>query len=166
MELTQAYLKSILHYDPETGIFINRKVRQGSTRAFSVAGCIGSHGYLSIRISRMLYLSHRLAFLYMTGKFPAKYVDHIDGDKLNNRWANLRDVSMQQNLRNAVRPTTNTSGVVGVRWNTQCNKWTARIHVSGRSVYLGIFDEFEKAVCARKSAEVKFNFHPNHGRMA
>lgn len=92
-ELTAGRLKELLTYDPETGVFIWRGWRSGSAVAGSVAGSLHSDGYVCIKIGRCLYRAHRLAFLYMTGSRPIGQVDHINMNRADNRWCNLRETS-------------------------------------------------------------------------
>lgn len=162
--LTQEYLKSILHYDPKTGIF-TRRVSNNGWLAGEVAGGNNGHGYIAIEINGVAYRAHRLAFLYMTGAFPADQVDHINGTKDDNRWNNLRAVTNTENQRNARRRRSNTSGYLGVSPQKSTGKWLAYISVNGRKKYLGTFTDLLDAVAARKAADILYNYHPNHGRI-
>ena len=101
--LTQERLKQLLYYDPVTGIFTWRKNHSSMARAGNIAGYVAKKEhtkYIYIRVDNKLYLAHRLAFLYQTGKFPAKQVDHIDQNRTNNSWNNLRPASHTDNQRN------------------------------------------------------------------
>ena len=98
--------------------------------------------------------------------FPKNSIDHINGVKTDNRISNLRDVSAKENQRNRPLSCLNTSGYTGITWLVGAQKWRAQITLSGRSKYLGRFEKFCDAVKARKEAEVKYGFHPNHGRTA
>lgn len=163
MELTQAYLKTILHYDPETGVFT--WATESDRRAVgNVADRIYDGGYARIWLLGRFYLSHRLAFLWMTGRFPHEHTDHVNGARSDNRWINLRSVSPGENHKNMRRYICNTSGVPGVRWHKRDNIWEARIRIDGKDKHLGRFEEWFESVCARKSAEIKHGFHQNHGR--
>lgn len=176
MELTQAYLKSVLHYDPETGIFTwlprcrsmfkedRFAAAWNGKHANKIIGYDGWQGYLVTRVDGSLYRLHRLAFLYMTGAFPTDQVDHINGVRNDNRWDNLRAATGSENRRNQKLPPNNTSGHVGVHWHKAQGKWHARIMVAKRWLYLGSFSEFSDAVAARKSAALEHGYHPNHGR--
>lgn len=102
-DLTQEELKEVLTYDPETGVFI-WKVRPGyRVKVGDKAGCVGADGYSQIAYKGKLRKTHRLAWLYMTGKYPKEDIDHINGDKSDNRWDNLREASRQENCRNIKR---------------------------------------------------------------
>lgn len=103
-------------------------------------------------------LAHRVIWKMMTDKEPIE-VDHIDGDRLNNRWRNLRNVTIAQNRRNAAKRSDNKSGTNGVFWNSRYQNWQVVIHVGG-------FDKLEDAIAARKQAERRLGYHPNHGREA
>lgn len=164
--LTQERLKEVLHYNPETGIFTRRIRTSNSVHVGDVAGtikrCAGKR-YISIRVNSKKHSAHRLAVLYMTGKFPDDQVDHDDGNGLNNKWLNLNEVTGLQNSKNQRKRSTNTTGCMGVCWVKQEEAWRSRINVNNVSSYLGYFTDFFEACCARKSAENKYGFHPNHG---
>lgn len=163
--LTQERLKELLHYDPDTGFF-TRLVSRGRAKAGDVAGSETDQGYIRIKIDLEDHQSHRLAFLYMTGRFPEHEVDHISGRRSDNRWVNLRTATSLENGRNQKRPITNRSGVLGVHWHRRSGKWSAQIQVNSSGKHLGLFEEFNDAVAARKAAEQQYGFHANHGRSA
>jgi len=165
-ELTQARLKEVLDYNPETGAFTWLIQLSPTGTAGSTAGTTGKEGYTSITINGKKYQSHRLAFLYMIGAMPPNDTDHINGIRDDNRWVNLRTVTRTENLRNAKRPNTNTSGVIGVFWRKDRSKWIASIGVNGKGKHTSYHDDWFEAVCARKSAEREYGFHENHGRAA
>lgn len=172
-------LYRLLFYDADTGQFVwlarPREMFQ-SDRIFNswnaklagqIAGVASKRdGYLRIGLLGKDYLSHRLAWKMHFGTDPTGQIDHIDGVRTNNRIANLRDVTNAENQRNAKRPLNNTSGVVGVAWHAQRQKWRARITVDGVTRSLGLFQSHSDATAARKTAETFFRFHPNHGRAA
>jgi hypothetical protein len=145
--LTQERLKEVLDYNPETGIF-TYKVSRVSNKSGTPAGCL-DHKYLRVRIDNKLYYCHRLAWLYMTGKFPALFIDHIDNIQSNNKWLNLRECSNAENLRNTKLPSHNTSGAKGVRWSKACNKWVARCRVNYKDIHIGLFANKDDAIKAR-----------------
>lgn len=155
-ELTAEVLRSKLDYSPETGVFTWR-VRAGKAWPGRVAGSPDSYGHTQIRINTRKYAAHRLAWLYMTGAWPADMVDHIDGDPANNAFRNLREADNrlnQQNHRKAKR--TNKTGLLGVSRKAKCS--TARIKVGDRVLFLGCFATDEEAHAAYLNA--KRRFHP------
>lgn len=161
--LTQERLKDLLGYDPGTGIF-TRVVKVSNFNEGDIAGCLRPDGYLQISVDDRRYLAHRLAFLYITGSFPEKDVDHINGIRTDNKWKNIRIVDKRGNARNTKIPITNNSGALGVCWATRESKWMASIKIDGKGRHLGYFNKFDDAVKARKEADVKYGFHENHGR--
>lgn len=164
MELTQLYLKSLFHYDQNTGIFTRSTDRGNRARAGSVAGTLAPDGYCKINLDGRIMRAHRLAFLYMGYPMPSE-VDHINGIRHDNRWENLRAVTRQENNRNRRKVGNNTSGVTGVYMHTKNRKWVAQICISRNVTVVGYSDDWFEAVCARKSAENKYGFHANHGRI-
>ncbi len=161
--LTQAKLKKLFNYNKETGLFTRKEILPGCIyKINTIAGSL-IHGYVRIRIKKKHYSAHRLAFLYIKGYYPEE-VDHINQQKADNRWSNLREVSHGDNMKNKKQYKNNTSGVVGVSWAKHCNKWRAIITVEKKQISLGLFVEFHEAVNARKNAEVLYNFHENHGK--
>ena len=159
MKLTQERLKGLLDYDPETGVFIWKVANANRIRVGDVAGTLNNRGYLYIGINKKRFLAHRLTFLYMEGYFPENQIDHIDRNKINNSWSNLREVSQTCNMRNKSIMKNNKSGVIGINWNKESKKWMARIRTP-KTVYLGLFENIIDAAKARWEAEVKYNF-PN-----
>jgi hypothetical protein len=173
-------LTRLLRYEPKTGLLFWRK---RSEDMFETAGHTAAHtcakwnarfagkealtkfniGYRCGRLNYRYVLAHRVIWKMVTGE-DAVEVDHIDGDRSNNRWANLRSVTSSGNNRNSSRRSDNTSGVVGVVWHKRARKWMAGTSVDGRYQFLGLFDSFDEAVAARKAAEPAQGFHKNHGR--
>lgn len=150
--ITQKRLKELLHYDPKTGIF-TRRISRGPAKAGDQAGWINSRGYRCIEIDWKSYNASRLAWLYMEGYFPEHDIDHINRVRDDDRWCNLRHVSRQCNVRNCGNPCDNTSGVKGVYWFRRDKKWQARIAVNNKEHHLGLYNDFDNAVCARLAAE-------------
>ena len=162
--LTQSTLKSFLDYDPETGIFTRVKVKTTSnSNPGDVAG--GSNGrYQTISVDNKRYLSHRLAWLYMTGSFPPVFIDHINGVTDDNRFINLREATHSENLLNQKLQKNNTSGAKGVYWNKQHNNWIAKIGFNGKPHYLGAFKDIEDAkIAVMKGREALHGDFCNHG---
>ena len=152
-ELTAEYLRSILDYNPDTGIF-TRKVRAANcVKVGDRAGSPNGDGYLQIMVQSRKYLAHRLAWLYVYGVWPNDQLDHINRIRTDNRRANLREVSHKQNGQNKSKPSNNTSGHPGVSWYKRISKWQARIMHNYKLIHLGYFTDIEDAITARKAAE-------------
>ena len=152
-ELTAEYLRSILHYDPDTGIFTWKVRTARSVKVGDVAGCSNGRDYLQISVQSRLYKAHRLAWLYMRGEWPTDQIDHINRIRTDNRSSNLREVTNNQNLQNKSKYSNNTSGHPGVCWCKQNSKWRATIRHNNKRIHLGYFDDIEDAIAARKAAE-------------
>ena len=175
---TPATLRKLLSYDPDTGLMTwkhrplemfadERSGKIWNTRfSGGAAGSIRKDGYFRLAIFDVRYLSHRVAWAMHHGEWPDDQVDHINGDPSDNRIENLRVVSNAENARNAKRAKNNTSGVTGVSLHSDGQKWVVQISMKGKSRYLGRFTNFDDAVAVRAAAEVKYGFHPNHGRPA
>ena len=161
--LTQARLKELLHYDPETGLF-TYLIRRGSYRAGTVAGCRHNQGYWQIMVDRKLYLAHRLAVFYMTGAWPEADVDHMNGDRSDTRWVNLRCASRQTNMHNwGGIPAHNTSGLLGASWDKKKQCWRSFLTLNNKYVHLGYHPTAEAAHTAYLKAKDKL--HPTHLRL-
>lgn len=177
--ITQTYLKSLVSYDPLTGVLtwktrpIESFATIGAGKAWNAryAGkTIGyTHkvtGYLHTRINCKPYQAHRLAWLYVNGSWPVAEVDHVSHDRADNRIINLREATRTQNSRNMSRSKTNKSGFTGVSWYKRDSKWRAQVKVNGKTKNLGHFLDIKDAVAAREQANAKYNFHSNHGCIA
>lgn len=154
-----------LNYDPATGK-ITWKLRSPSASKTGKCGCIVKRRhthYININIDDMRLYAHRLAWLIMTGEWPIG-IDHIDGNGTNNAWNNLREVGQAQNRKNMRMAVTNTSGFTGVHWDCIHHQWYSQIRSSGKQIHLGTFTNIDDAIAARKAAEVRYGFHPNHGQ--
>lgn len=144
-ELTQARLKEVLNYDPETGIFLRIKTINSRAKIGGKVGCLNRSGYYVISIDYELHYLHRLAWVFMYGYWPSNQIDHINGVKSDNRIANLREVTNKQNTRNSKIKKSNKSGYKGVSWSKIAGKWHAQITVEGSNNHLGYFDVAEEA---------------------
>ena len=151
-----------VRYDPASGRFFWTNPASRKNKPGQEAGSVHTNGYYKITIDYQFYYAHRLAFLLMTGEYPPA-VDHIDHDKLNNKWGNLRAVTYSQNSRNMKKPVTNKSGTVGVWWSKSQQMWMSSLKSKGVKYWLGRHKTYEQAVAARKQGEIDHNFHPNHG---
>lgn len=154
-------IREQLSYDPETGVFRWLVSRPG-VAAGSEAGTFTSEGYRQIALDRRSFRAHRIAFVLMTGQWPENEVDHVNGDRADNRWTNLRDVTCAENHRNRAIPANNTSGHMGVSF--QDGTWRASIFCDGQYINLGRFANKADAIAARTDAEREYGFHENHGR--
>ena len=154
-----------LAYDPETGVFSWRESRRGVRPG--VCGRVSkAHGYHDICVDFRLYRAHRLAFLLMAGDLPPPDfdVDHINGNKTDNRWTNLRLATRSQNSINAKPRAHSASPAHGVTWDATRQKWRAQIRVDGRKVNLGRYAELSEAQRAYTSASARYHgaFAPAH----
>jgi len=163
-ELTQELLQKLLDYNPNTGVFVWRISRVGVLKG-TVAGSINKiDGYVKIVFNCKPYKAHRLAWFYVHGIMPPNQIDHINHNRSDNRLVNLRLATNQENCCNISKPINNTSGIIGVYWNKSTNKWRVKIEFNKKQIHIGYFTEFDEAVAARKEAETKLGFHPNHGK--
>ena len=129
------------------------------------AGSTRSDGYATIMIDRETYKRSRLAWKIMTGEDPM-LIDHISGNRGDDRFANLRSVMPQVNARNAALYANNKTGFPGVERHSRDAIWTAKIGVGGRQVHLGNFKTKEEAIACRIGAEAVLGYHDNRGRTA
>ena len=160
MSLTAERLREVLHYDPETGVFTWR-VRAGHAKIGDVAGGYDGRGYRVIGVDGALYRAHRLAWLYTTGAWPADQIDHINGARDDNRFANLREATHRENGQNRTAHPFNTSGHPGVCWHKAAQKWMAQIRTSQKHRYLGLFSTPEEAAAAYVEAKRRLHtFQP------
>ena len=123
----------------------------------------GSHGYLDGAILGKGVLAHRVIWAMTHGRWPVG-VDHINGDRRDNRIANLREADQAENVKNLRIRSDNKTGVAGV--TKLRNGWSARIKSGNVQTYLGRFATLEDAIAAREAAQRRLGFHPNHGRAA
>ena len=164
--MNQNILRNKYSYNIKTGVFTYREKVAIKVHIGDIAGTRSHHtGYVYIKINGKQYAAHRLAWLYMTGEWPEFEIDHVNGVKDDNRIENLRAVTHLENGLNQAKNRSNKSGVMGVCWLRQNNIWTAQITVKKKQFYLGSFANWFDAVCARKSAENKYGFHKNHGKL-
>ena len=116
--------------------------------------------YRSVRIDNKAYLEHRVAWLIYYGRWPKDKLDHRDGNGLNNPISNLREATQKENMHNQRLRRTSSTGICGVSWRSDQNKWRAYL----RTKHLGTFDTLLDAVSARKSAEIGEGFSERHGK--
>lgn len=153
--ITQEYLKEILDYNPVSGEFhwkvkYSRKNNQGQ-----LAGVLQS-GYIKINIKGVFIGAHRLAWIYETGSWPKHMIDHIDCDRSNNRFANLREATKSQNMLNRGPQRNNTSGLKGVSFSKRSGLWIAQLQVKNKNYHFGYHKTKEQAAEAFKEGYEKY----------
>lgn len=169
-------------YNPEKGNFFwkSRKPKWFDDKNHSANRCCkvwntrfaGTEAFRKNHISGYKYgsffgknfLSHRLAWLIIYGVWPNE-IDHINGNRTDNRIINLRDVTRSENMRNLSLSKANSSGIVGISKVQRDGTWLAQIGINGKVIRLGNYKSFEEACSARRSAELKYKFHENHGKI-
>jgi hypothetical protein len=154
-------LRALVHYDPTTGLFTWRTTRMVRLKAGQMCGGLND-GYVLIGLDGVRYRAHRLAWLYMTGEWPTPgfEVDHINRNRSDNRFANLRLANRSQNLVNSKTYTNNTSGFRGVSFHRASGLWKA----VACDHYLGYFKTKEEAYFAYCRAMAKL--HPGFTQRA
>lgn len=196
--LTQDVVRQIMDYKEKTGNLIWKKklfesglYPKSSKKLISmwnkkhegkIAGSVDKSNVKSghdrtpyIRVSfvinnkKIRTTAHRLIFFYMTGRWPCQ-IDHIDGNGLNNKWDNLREVDIQNNSRNQRLSLSNTSGFTGVTWVKKTKKWQVSIGIRDKNnkekrIHGGTFADINEAIEKRKSLNIKYGFHKNHGKL-
>jgi hypothetical protein len=171
-------LRRLLDYDPETGElrwkerpvwmfrngYHNRvtyariwNTKNANNAAFTIRS---THGYWRGGIFKRTHYAHRVAWAIFHGEWPPEQIDHVNGIRTDNRIANLRSVSNQENQMNVKKRRDNTSGYTGIRKDKKYEFYTVEIS----NTYVGCYKKLEDAIEARKQAEARLGFHPNHGR--
>ncbi len=156
-QISPKLLRKALRFDHETGKLFRRS---NGKEAFTT---IGDTGYMRGSIFNYDCFAHRIIWAIIYNDFPKYQIDHINHDRSDNRLSNLRAVTHEENARNQKLFNTNTSGVCGVVFDRDRRKWRAQIRVDRKNKYLGLFNIKDDAVSARKDAEIKYRYHPNHG---
>jgi hypothetical protein len=144
-------LRKLISYDPETGQFVRLVKKHG----WASNGSVNARGYRLISVGGMRPAAHRLAWALHFGEWPKGEIDHINGDRDDNRLVNLRDANREQNGRNRMNKRPNSTGFRGVRRNGR--GWQAQIRINGKSTGLGTYATPEKAAAAYRAASIKYH---------
>ena len=184
---SQEVLRQLLTYDPETGRLFWRergpkwfRATPGRSPAHAMANwnsryagkeaftwSISGYAFGTVKSSatddKEKFAAHRVIWKIVHGVDPDE-IDHINGDRKDNRIINLRAVSRAENAKNVGLGRANKSGHIGVFWNNRAQAWSARIKINQEVRHIGNFRDVAEAGAARKAAEVALGFHSNHGR--
>ena len=164
MGLSHKELKELLKYNPATGILTRNVATSSKVKVGDEVGSL-EHGYLRGYVNGCRYQIHRLVWFYVYGVMPISNIDHINGNRSDNRIENLRDVSQSCNSKNQKISTKNKSGVIGVCWNKAMGKWRSTIMSDkGVNIHIGYFSDLADATLERLEAELEYGYHKNHGR--
>lgn len=170
-----ALLRQLLRYEPDTGklFWLPRSampgVSAGSAKAFNsrfagrealTSTC--GNGYIQGTILGVKVLGHRVIWAVVHGAWPSHEIDHINGNRADNRLQNLREVNRAENCRNLALRSDNKTGYIGIRWAK--GAFQASITLNGKPVHLGRFNSIDEAVRVRCAAQAQAGYHPNHGR--
>ena len=176
------YIRECYSYDRQTGLlswnserplshFKNLRGRDSWLRRYAGKEFLNvtHQGYKRLHLKKRGYLLHRLVFLIVKGRWPKDQLDHIDGDKTNNRFENLREVSNDLNSKNKRRNPLNKSGHNGVHWDKVARKYSAQGSITQngktRRIFIGRFKELEEAVKARRDwQDLSGGYTERHGK--
>ena len=157
--ITQEELKALVRYVPATGNLIRRVAMGSRGKVGDVIGTLYKNGYLRTQINGSTYTVHALVWLYHKGRLPCLDIDHINGNRADNRIENLREVTRSVNMQNLRKaPVHNKSSkLLGVKLHSKGKRWQAQIQVDKKQIYLGLFDTKEEAHAAYLSAKRKIH---------
>ena len=147
--LTLDLLNELFYYS--NGNLYRKKTTQKNVQIHKKVGTVNTAGYVVVNLHNKVYLVHRLIF-WMQHKYLPKYIDHIDGNRSNNKLHNLRSATNQQNICNAKLRKNSTSGIKNVRWEERLKKWSVRFTVNYKPKHIGVYSELEDAIQAASKA--------------
>lgn len=156
--LSLELLNELFYY--KDGNLYRKKSTQKNVLVDSKVGTINTLGYLVVNIKNKVYLVHRLIYWMMHGNLP-KYIDHIDGNRLNNNIENLRAATNQQNIFNQKTRKNSISGTKNVLWDKKSKKWCVRFTMNYKPVHIGMYSNLEEAIQIAKEIRAKL-----HGEFA
>jgi len=156
--ITAELVRSLLDYDANTGV-LRWRISRGRSKTGAIAGTVNKDGYIGISINATTLVAHRVIWLHVHGTWPEYQIDHINGNKSDNRISNLRDVPPAINSQNRTKSHKDSkSGILGVYWHSRDKRWIAQIDVGKRSHHIGTFRTEQEARDAYLAA--KAQFHP------
>lgn len=162
-EVTPELLRGILDYDSKKGLFRWKQKGSNHCKDGWFRGSPDRNGRLQIHVQGKSMKAHTIAWMIFHGVKPTFEIAHDDGDHTNNRIKNLSDITHAENMKNIKKSSANKSGVTGVSWVKDKNRFCARIRVNYRTIHLGYFGTVKEAEVVRKEAERRLGFHPRHG---
>lgn len=172
-DITPELLRQLMRYEPESGklFWLNRSgsivpdLRERNSwnarYAGKEVGAVNGKGYLTLEILRSSQKAHRVAWAIYYGEWPNGLIDHINGDRTDNRILNLRVVTIGESAKNRGLQKNNPSGYSGIC--PRGSNWRVTLGVNGKRINIGTFDNLQEAVLHRKLAEIEYGFHFNHG---
>lgn len=150
--ITEQLVREVFYFDKEVGKLYWKKPTSKRVKKGEEIKTLDRHGYYKVGLNNKEYLVHRVVWLYVYGYYPENLIDHIDGNKLNNKIENLREANKFCNSLNSKTRKDNTSNIRGVYFDKNNKKWYAQIKDNKR-YFLGYYDSYDEAVCARFAAE-------------
>ena len=157
-------ISELINYDGATGNCTWAVARRGTNGKGSLAGTLNSNGYIQICLERKIVLAHRLAWFLTNGILPKEEIDHINGNRSDNRIVNLREATRSENQQNAKLRKDNSSGTKGVVWNKRHQRWAVVIQINKKPTYFGEYLLKGEAEAVAKAARSKHHDRfANHG---
>jgi hypothetical protein len=157
--ITLKYINEYLTYDSLSGNLYQRKKRP-KIQVGALAGGLTGKGYRYIQLNGKKYPAHHIVWLLETGELPKKQIDHIDGDKLNNNFLNLREVTNKQNTENRGKQKNNKTGYKGVSFNNRLQKYVSQIQHNNQPIYIGVYaTAYEAHLAYEKKAKELFTHY-------